>query len=209
MRKKAIILDLDNTIYPVSAIGEKLFKSLFALIEENGEYEGNFEEIKNRIMRQPFQVVAKDFSFSEQLKAASLELLSGLTYEDKMEPFDGYEIIRNMPCKKYLVTTGFTKLQHSKIKQLDISRDFEHIFVVDPSESELTKKDIFQKILAAHQYSPDEVLVIGDDLHSEIQAANELGIETVLYNHNGEQPEVKDQKTIHSFKEIVPYLNEE
>lgn len=209
MRKKAIILDLDNTVYPVSAIGDKLFQSLFALIEENEAYKGNLEEIKNRIMRQPFQVVAKDYSFSEQLKADCLKLLSTLTYEDKMESFEGYETVRNIPCKKYLVTTGFTKLQHSKIKQLGISKDFKDIFVVDPSQSELTKKDIFQKILAAHQYSPDEVLVIGDDLHSEIKAAKELGIDTVLYNHNGEQPEVKDQKTILSFKELAPHLNGE
>ncbi len=207
MGKKAIILDLDNTIYPVSAIGDKLFKTLFTLIEEKGEYKGNLEEIKSRIMRQPFQVVANDFSFSEQLVAECLQLLSALTYEDKMEPFEGYETLRSFPCKKYLVTTGFTKLQHSKIKQLDIGNDFEVIFVVDPSQSELTKKDIFQKILAEHQYTPDEVLVVGDDPHSEIKAAKELGIETVLYNHNREQPELNDQKTIHSFKEITPYLN--
>jgi FMN phosphatase YigB (HAD superfamily) len=28
MNKKAIILDLDNTIYPVSSIGEELFRLL-------------------------------------------------------------------------------------------------------------------------------------------------------------------------------------
>lgn len=200
-------MDLDNTIYPVSAIGDKLFKSLFALIEESGEYKGNLEEIKSRIMRQPFQVVANDFSFGERLVEACLQLLSELTYEDKIKPFEGYEALKSIPCKKYLVTTGFTKLQHSKIKQLDIDKDFEVIFVVDPSQSELTKKDIFQKILAEHQYTPDEVLVVGDDLQSEIKAAKELGIETLLYNHNGEQPEVKGQATIHSFKELVPYLN--
>jgi putative hydrolase of the HAD superfamily len=207
MRKKAIILDLDNTIYPVSAIGDKLFQSLFSLIKKSGAYQGNLEEIKRRIMRQPFQVVANDFSFGEQLVSDCLQLLSELTYEDKMEPFEGYEILRDLPCKKYLVTTGFTKLQHSKIKQLDISKDFEIIFVVDPNQSGLTKKDIFQKILADHQYKPEDVLVVGDDLHSEIKAAKELGIGTVLYNHNGEQPEVKGQDTVHSFKEIMPYLD--
>jgi putative hydrolase of the HAD superfamily len=207
MRKKAIILDLDNTIYPVSAIGDKLFQSLFSLIKENGAYQGNLEEIKRRIMRQPFQVVANDFSFGKQLVTDCLQLLSELTYEDKMKPFEGYEILRDLPCKKYLVTTGFTKLQHSKIKQLDISKDFEIIFVVDPNQSGLTKKDIFQKILADHQYKPEDVLVVGDDLHSEIKAAKELGIGTVLYNHNGEQPEVKGQDTVHSFKEIMPYLD--
>ncbi len=61
MRKKAIILDLDNTIYPVSAIGDRLFKSLFDLIENSGGYRGDLEEMKTRIKRQPFQIVARDF----------------------------------------------------------------------------------------------------------------------------------------------------
>ena len=206
MRKKAIILDLDNTIYPVSAIGHELFKSLFALIEKRGEYNGDLEEIKKRIMRQPFQVVARDFSFSEQLIANCLRLLATLTYEDKMEPFEGYVVLRAISCKKYLVTTGFTRLQHSKIKQLDIGKDFEVIFVVDPSQSELTKKDIFEKILSDHRYRPDEVLVVGDDPHSEIRAAKELEIEAVIYNHNAERPEVQNEPTIRSFREIMTYL---
>ena len=174
MRKKAIILDLDNTIYPVSSIGDKLFESLFSLIQESGEYQGNFEEIRLRIMRQPFQVVANDFSFSEQLKSDCLALLADLTYEDKMEPFSGYETLKSLPLRKYLVTTGFTKLQHSKIEQLGIGQDFEAIYVVDPSKSELTKKDIFRQLLADNHYQPEEVLVVGDDLHSEIKAAKEL-----------------------------------
>ena len=207
MQKKTIILDLDNTIYPVTAIAPKLFKTLFAHIEESGAYKGNLAEIKNRIMRQPFQVVARDFSFSEDLVKDCLQLLGGLTYEGKMEPFEGYETVRDIACKKFLVTTGFTKLQHSKIKQLGIGKHFEAIFVVDPSKSELTKKDIFRQILADNHYKPEEVLVVGDDMNSEIKAAKELGVETVLYNHNAGQPEVKGQNTIYSFRELEPYLN--
>ncbi len=41
MRKKAIIMDFDNTIYLVSSIGEKLFETLFQLIIESGDYKGD------------------------------------------------------------------------------------------------------------------------------------------------------------------------
>ena len=83
MRKKAIILDLDNTIYPVSSIGDRLFKSLFSLILENGEYTGEFEQIRFEIMRRPFQYIAEEFSFSESLKADCFKLLADLTYDKK------------------------------------------------------------------------------------------------------------------------------
>ena len=33
--KKALLFDLDNTIYPVSAIADQLFTSLFNLLDQN------------------------------------------------------------------------------------------------------------------------------------------------------------------------------
>ena len=82
-RKKAVILDLDNTIYPVSSIADQLFKSLFLLILESGEYSGDFDQIRFEIMRRPFQYIAAEFSFSESLKADCFKLLTNLTYDEK------------------------------------------------------------------------------------------------------------------------------
>lgn len=147
MHKKAIILDLDNTIYPVSSIAHKLFPPLFALIEESGAYKGDLAEIKYCIMRQPFQLVAKDFSFSPTLTSQCLHLLSQMTYDDKMEPFESYGVLKTIPVKKFLVTTGFPKLQHSKIKQLSIEKDFEAIFVLIPTKQTRPKKMFFNRYL--------------------------------------------------------------
>jgi len=202
MRKKAIILDLDNTIYPVSSIGDQLFKSLFLLIRESGEYSGHFDQIRFEIMRRPFQNIANEFSFSDSLKSDCFKLLSGLTYDKKMHPFDGYETLLTIPCRKFLVTIGYTKLQHSKIKQLGIGSDFEAIFVVDPDLSNLTKRDIFEKILADNNFGVEDVLVVGDDLNSEIFHAKALGIETVLYDYLSQFQEYEDQKVIRNYKEL-------
>lgn len=204
--KKAIIFDLDNTIYPVSSIGAKLFKPLFLLISESGEYTGDINEIKAEILRRPFQFIANDFSFSERLKSKCLDLFLGLTYDDKMEPFEDYKYARKIRCSKFLVTMGFSKLQNSKIFQLNIKDDFDQIIVVDPIRSELTKKDIFRKILIENGYDADEVLVVGDDLNSEIKAAKELGIETVLYDHNSDYTNIENQKTINNFKDLHLYI---
>jgi len=206
MRIKAIILDLDNIIYPVISIGNKLFHSLFSLIAGSGSYRGELNEIKSAIMRRPFQMVANDFDFSENLKAACLSLLSDLTYEEKIEPFDGYECLREIPCKKYLVTTGFIQLQQSKIKQLNIEKDFEGIFIIDPGKSTLIKKDIFIQILNDHHYKTDEVLVVGDDMDSEIKAAKELNTDTVLYNHTDKNHRLENQQTINNFKDLNLYI---
>jgi len=206
MRKKAIIFDLDNTIYPVNSIGDRLFKSLFSLIHESGEYSGDFDQIKFEIMRRPFQFVADEFSFGESLKAECFKLLADLTYDDKMQPFEGYETLRTISCLKFLVTTGYAKLQHSKIRQLGIENDFEAIFVIDPDQSTLTKRDLFEKILTDYNFTTQEVLVVGDDLNSEILHARALGIDAVLYDYRTQFQESEGQKVIRNHKDLHLYL---
>ncbi|HEU0136071.1 MAG TPA: HAD family hydrolase, partial [Flavobacterium sp.] len=77
--KKAIILDLDNTIYPVSSIGEDLFKPVFELIGDSG-YRENLDEIKKKMMRTPFQKVANEYGFSDDVVRNGAEILKDLAY---------------------------------------------------------------------------------------------------------------------------------
>jgi len=195
-------MDLDNTIYPVSSIGDKLFKTLFDLISESGEFAGDFNQIKAEIMRRPFQFVAEDFSFSKKLKSDCLNLFLELTYDESMEPYDDYKYVRKIQCRKFLVTTGFAVLQHSKIFHLNIKDDFEGIFIIDPVHSDLTKKAIFRKILTDNGLKREEVLVVGDDLNNEIKAAKDLGIDAILYDHESAHAGLEKQKTISNFKDL-------
>lgn len=190
--KKAIIFDLDNTIYPVSSIGDKLFNDLFKLIEEDGRYIGSLEVIKDAIQKKPFQVVAKEFNFNQELTARALHALADLEYNDVIKPFDDYLQTRDIDLLKFLVTTGFTKLQWSKINRMELEKDFEACFVVDPAESDRTKKDIFAEIMEEYSLKPQEILVVGDDIHSEIKAGKDLGIDTVLYDYTGKYSDTSD-----------------
>jgi len=194
-KKKAIIFDLDNTIYPVSSIGEHLFDNLFRLIEVDGRYRGHFDTIKDALQKRPFQAVAKEFHFDEELTAKAVALLSDLSYDGKIEPFDDYREYRRQRLEgllKFLVTTGFSKLQWSKIRRLNLESDFDACFVVDPTLSDRSKKDVFADIMEKYQLRPAEVLVIGDDVNSEIKAGRELGMHTLLYHH-GEQKKVSSE----------------
>ncbi len=71
---------------------------------------------------------------------------------------------------------------------LSIEGDFEELHIVDPEISKLTKKDVFEDIMQRHKYSPDDLLVVGDDPESEIKAATELGIETFLFDPDDSHP---------------------
>ncbi len=188
MRKRAIILDLDNTIYSVRSIADEFFPPLFDLIHRDGTHEDQFDQIKKEIMRRPFHLVAKEFDFSNELIAQGMNFFKDATYRGKIKPFDDYSEVKKLNIDKFLVTTGFLQLQQSKISGMKIQNDFKEIHIVDPTSSTQTKKDVFANIMSRHHYEKSEVLVIGDDPKSEIKAAQDLGIDVVLYDKENLYP---------------------
>lgn len=187
--KKALILDLDNTVYAVSSIQGNLFGEVFRLIDEAEHLTEQVKlDAKDELTRRPYHLVANKYNFGDALKGKGNDVLKEISYHLPMQPFAEYAYIRSSPLKKFLVTTGFTKLQWSKVKMLDIEQDFAEIHIVDPELSTQTKKDVFADILIRHHLTNGEVLVIGDDPESEIRAATELGIETFLFDPENKHP---------------------
>jgi putative hydrolase of the HAD superfamily len=203
MNKKAIIYDLDNTIYPVHTIAESLFEPFIKLINQYSEHTATIDAIKGDMMRKPFQVVAAQHNFSEDLIQRGNRLLQDMTYTGPISYFDDYPVIKTIPAQRFMVTTGFYNLQYSKIRGMGIENDFAEIHVVDPTTSAKTKKDVFADIMNRHNYTADELLVIGDDPASEIKAAIELGIDTVLYDKDNRYQQHPALYKISDFNELV------
>lgn len=155
-------------------------------------------------MRKPFQVVAAKFGFSEALSSKGMELLKNMTYDDTIEPFPDYTHVRSLPVEKFLVTTGFYKLQMSKIQRMGVEKDFKEIHIVDPEKS--SKKEVFADIMQRNGYDASEVLIIGDDPESEIKAARELGIDAVLYDKAVYSAGVSPAKRISDFSQLREFV---
>ncbi|MCS3796434.1 HAD family hydrolase [Niastella sp. OAS944] len=203
---KAIIFDLDNTIYPVPQIGTKLFAPLFELIEMEGDHSRDLEKIKDEIMRTPFQKVAKDHHFSEELTSKCINILKELAYTGAIEPFADFEVVRGLPVDKFLVTTGFTKMQQSKVDRLELAKDFKEIHIIDPTTSKKGKKDVFADIIQRYEYDKEDVIVVGDDVNSEIKAAHELGVEAVWYDKYNRYEAKEGVKKIADYRKLVERL---
>jgi putative hydrolase of the HAD superfamily len=204
-----LIIDLDNTIYPVKSIGHKLFAPLFDLMTKSkyGLTSDTIQKSKEQIMRIPFQKVADQFNFPDELTKDALTLLRGLTYDEPMNYFADYEMIRKLDTKKFLLTTGFKNLQESKVRSLNIEKDFTEIFIVDPDVSTLTKKDVMLNIMDKYHLSPADILVIGDDPGSEIKAAKELGIQSFLLDPENDYSEVPTDYRGVTLKDVLNYIN--
>ncbi|MBS1531243.1 MAG: HAD family hydrolase [Bacteroidetes bacterium] len=192
--KTGLIFDLDNTIYPVNSIADNLFAELFGLLDRhaaviNAGHSETVNRIKEEMTRRPFQYIADKYELNDAIRQDMEEALQSMTYDLPMQPFEEYHRLKDIPIEKFLVTTGYPKLQYSKIRQLDIEDDFKEIFIVDPDTGSQTKKDVFAAIIEKYGYRTEELLVIGDDPASEIKAALELRIDTFLFDPNNIYPD--------------------
>ena len=179
---------------------------LFEVIEKDKHLSDRIDDIKKEVMRRPFQTVAKEFKFSEELTNNGIEILKDISYKGKIEPFVDYKIIRELPIDKFLVTAGFTKMQQSKVDSMQLQRDFKEIHIIDSTITKKVKKDYFIEIVERNRYNKSEVMIIGDDLYSEIKAAQELAIDAVLYDKAGLYKEEKSVIRITDFAELKKYL---
>ncbi|GAA4328876.1 hypothetical protein GCM10023149_33130 [Mucilaginibacter gynuensis] len=57
-------------------------------------------------------------------------LISRLTYDKPIAAFDDYRYVRSLKIDKFLVTTGFIRMQTSKVKWLDIQKVFRQIHII-------------------------------------------------------------------------------
>jgi putative hydrolase of the HAD superfamily len=203
--KKALFFDLDDTIYPTKSVVDEMYKDLFDLIRPHVGEEV-CKKVKEDILKTPFHVVAERYGLDQKLKDEALKLCLDMGYDGQMETFPDYPLSMDNEAEKFLITAGYTKLQKIKIKQLGIEDDFKEIHIPDPYKSDLTKVDIFKQIMLKYDYLPADVLVIGDNPEAEISAAKELGIETYLYDYEGQySPALADYygTRYDNFKDIV------
>jgi len=209
--KKALILDLDNTIYPVSSISENLFGTLFDVLDQHAEIinaddADKVDKIKDEMTSRPFQHIADEHKLNGDVRDKMIGILRNMAYSQPMKPYDDYQHVRKILLDKFLVTTGFSKLQWSKVRMLGIEDDFKHIHIVDPDVNPQTKKDVFAEIMQTHNYAPADLLVIGDDPESEIKAAKALGIDTFLYDPANKHLQVQVTYRSNNLQDILKLI---
>lgn len=205
---RALIYDLDNTIYPVKSISDELFADLFNLMDEyaDGVNKSDMAAAKEEVTRRPFQKIADEYGFNDELEQKAIEHLRQLTYDKPMQAFDDYKYVKSLQVDKFLVTTGFTRLQTSKVKMLNLDSDFKQIYIADPETTEKTKRHFFLDILNKYNYKKEEVLVIGDDPESEIKEAKAIDIKTVLYDPQREYTTQDADYIIFNHREVEELL---
>lgn len=180
--KLALIFDLDNCLCPATAVGD-LYAPAFAAIRRAGVgvLEGPaLQAALADCWIYPLDWVAARHGFPEAMRRAAFDAFSTLEVTQPLQGYPDIDIVRSLPARRYLVTSGFRRLQRSKIRALGIEAWFAGIHIDGIDEPDrVGKQGLFERILAAGRWLPEQALVLGDNPHSELAAARQLGIDTV------------------------------
>ena len=127
---------------------------------------------------------------------------------------DTTEILDYLTEKNYqlhLITNGFEKTQHSKLKNSGLDKYFKEVITSEGSNSLKPHKEIFDYAFKKTGATPEQSIMIGDAVDVDILGGLNAGIDQVHVNHLTKEPvPVIENKlptyTVYSLKELEDIL---
>ena len=196
---KYLLFDLDDTLLDFGKAQVLAFKKL--LEDENIEYsDESFEKYEtiNKSLWRSFErgeISNKEvtserfirfFAEGNQLFVGIIEMLEKLSLTHKL----------------YIASNGIGITQHTRLKNNNLNKYFDKIFISEEIGSKKPDREFFDIILKEIGVEDKgEVLMIGDTLTSDILGANNVGIDSCLVDIHGIEnseinPTYKIAKTI-------------
>lgn len=210
---KAIIFDLDDTLYDCSSTLSRNRRQELARIvarhkgcpeeeaeeflqkdEEVRKY-GRYEGMAHRLGLPP------DFLREIQLVIQKAPDLKEIKLFPDVAPT--LQTLRVLGLKVFLVTSGNREDQEAKLNQLGLSASgglLDEVMIVNRDGEGKVKRKCFQHLLEKYNLCPEEVLCVGDRIEDELAAAQALGIPTVMLRHGQHYQKFATSPQ----KEIVP-----
>lgn len=231
-----IFLDWDSTLWDFSTNSEKALSVLFHKYdfqkffpdfetfhkiykERNQELWEDYalgkikrEFLESERFEHPFRVVgASADAASVQINALKTTYLQLLASETAL--VDGavelLEYYKRRGCKLYIISNGFSAVQHVKIANSGLQDYFTRIFLSEDVKEHKPCRGFFDYMLKSSNARKAESLVIGDNFTADITGARDAGIDQVWYapHYNGEELPFQPTRIIKSLKELIIYDN--
>jgi putative hydrolase of the HAD superfamily len=104
-----------------------------------------------------------------------------------------------------IVTNGFDDVQGIKLEAAGLSKYFQEVFTSETTGFKKPSREIFDFALQKLNCSNDRVLMIGDNLSTDIAGAKNAGITPIFYNPNS-QIKVDDLWQVSHLSELTKIL---
>jgi putative hydrolase of the HAD superfamily len=205
---RCIFFDLDHTLWDYECNARETLLELhaaFNLIEKGIVFEDfhrhfktvNFQLwelydrglIDNEVIRsERFKQILEPFKAYEEKLCADLshEYLYGCPKKANLIPY-AKEVLDYLSAHYSLtiVTNGFEEIQSVKLLSGNITHYFNHVITSQKAGFKKPSREIFDYALTVNSLSSHEVIMIGDNLITDIGGAKNASIDTIFYNPAG------------------------
>ena len=220
MKYKVILFDADKTLFDFKKAEREAFKNTmidFGVDYDEDYHFNTYEEINSAIWKELEQglitqqklKVERFRRFIDKIEMNFDENEFASTYMkylgDGSFLFEGaIELIEDL-SKKYtlsIVTNGLTVVQERRIKKSVIAKYFKDIVISEEIGIAKPHPDIFEHAINnLGEFNKDEILMIGDNIGSDIKGGINYNIDTCWYNPN----KVENKSNLSPTYEMVDY----
>ncbi|KOY83875.1 HAD family hydrolase [Lysinibacillus macroides] len=219
---KAIIFDMDDTLYPEHEYVFSGFKAVNDYLQENKTYD--FYKIATKIFKTGYrgrifnQVLDYlNISYSEDDILNLINVYRNHTPSISLFP-DALQVLESLQNKLPLglISDGYLEAQQMKVRALRLTKYIEKIVLTDEIGREAWKPSPipYQIVSEYFNVKPNELIYIGDNASKDFVTANKLGWTTVqIIRESNEYRNVeistgyKAQYQISSLLEVLDIIN--
>lgn len=227
MKYQHLFFDLDHTLWDFETNSRQTLEELYQTMQLKAKGVDNFELFHKNYLahndklwdryRKGFIKVDElrwkrmwltllDFKIADELLARDMGVvfLDRLPTRKTLFPYT-IEILDYLANKNYrlhLITNGFEKTQHSKLKSSGLDKYFVEVITSEVSNSLKPNKEIFDYAFRKTGAMPELSIMIGDSIDVDIQGAMNAGIDQVFVNHLNIETDIKPTYTVNSLKEL-------
>jgi putative hydrolase of the HAD superfamily len=206
-KNRAIIFDLDDTLYPqIEYTRQCLFYSSSLIAELSNHSQSEIENILNHILEN--KGIEYRYIYNDLFKQINFD---GFPYlkdiisrfwqcQPTLQLYEETYNILDMLKETFilsLLTDGYVKIQEYKIENLQIKHFFDHVLITDSLGIENRKPSVkpYREMLNKINLPAHNCIYVGNDPNKDFIGAKQLGIRTVRIN----QGECKNMEVSEQF----------
>ncbi|HEY0741140.1 MAG TPA: YjjG family noncanonical pyrimidine nucleotidase [Chryseosolibacter sp.] len=227
---KVIFFDLDHTLWDYESNSCETLQELFDSYElqTNGvidckSFQQQFKKVNTElwelydrglitnevIRKERFKQILAHFNIQneELCEKLSVDYLYACPKKSALIPF-AMETLTYLAdhYPMTIVTNGFEEIQHLKLTAGNITRYFDHIITSQKAGAKKPSRQIFDYAMKVNNVRPHEVVMIGDNLITDIGGALNASIDTIYFNPEKIEHDVEVKYEISCLSELQNIL---
>ena len=111
--------------------------------------------------------------------------------------------------KKYalhIITNGFEETQSTKLESSELAHYFDHLITSEQASAKKPFKEIFQYAMRQTGASVESSIMIGDNLHTDINGARDFGMDQVYFNPDRVKHNVPVTHEVEKLQDLLAIL---